>query len=232
MRCPGCEAQAVSQAFDGHYGRVVVLDICGACQGLWFDEHELLQLSPGGTLALLRVVSDLRAATPAPHGDLRCPRCGEALVATTDLQRNTRFHYARCPKGHGRFMTFFQFLRARSVVRTLSDAEVRSLREHVRQVNCSNCGGPVDVDRGASCGHCRTPISIVDPDALATALAALDAADSQRQTVDHALPIRLLQERLRVERAFGPDEAGWFGRRDASPDLVRAGLTFVRRWLG
>ena len=43
-------------------------------------------------------------------------------------------------------MTFFQFLRAKRFVRSLGPAEIRQLREQVRQLNCSNCGAPLDIE--------------------------------------------------------------------------------------
>jgi hypothetical protein len=149
------------------------------------------------------------------------------LRDTQDLQRNTRFSYVRCPQGHGRFLTFFQFLRAKNFVRTLTTKEVEDLRRHVRQVNCTNCGAPIDVGRDAACGFCRTPVSMLDPDQLAKAVSQLQAAEQGRQQIDPAWPLMVAAERRRGEQAFAdtPEGRGLLSL-DAStaPDLVSLGL--------
>ena len=90
------------------YGRVVEVDVCEGCGGLWFDHAESQQLSPGGTLKLLERIT-LRASRPiGPRS--ACPRCRQTLLEVHDQQRGTRFTYRRCPAGHGRFITAYHFL--------------------------------------------------------------------------------------------------------------------------
>jgi uncharacterized protein YbaR (Trm112 family) len=215
------------------YGRPLTVDMCGTCHGLWFDGAELLQLSPRSTMELFRSVSNASGASSprAAAARLSCPRCQGPLDEASDSQRGTRFHFARCAKGHGRFLTFFQFLRAKNFVRTLSPRELNELREHIRQVNCSNCGGAVDVERGSACPYCRTPISMLDPRQLETTVRELEQADARRQTIDPTLPIRLMHERLRAEQAFAAADPGWvltLARQDRSTDLVQAGLRALK----
>jgi Zn-finger nucleic acid-binding protein len=231
VHCPACGGPTREDAYEGHYGRSVTIDVCDGCQGLWFDGAELLQLSPAGTVALFRAMTDLPASARPIAAAPRCPRCRAPLLDTSDLLQTTRFRYLRCPEGHGRYMTFFQFLRAKQFVRTPSAGELRSLREQVRQVNCSNCGAPVDLEREAACAHCRTPIAVIDPEQLGRTLAALDRAAAERQVVDPALPLTLLHERLRVERAFALEGCEWSRRGDTVTDLVGAGLALLRRVL-
>jgi hypothetical protein len=191
-----------TRIFEENYGRSLELDICETCQGLWFDGTELLQLSPGATLALFRSITNARPVLSKLTDRAPCPRCGATLAAGSDLQGTTRFFFRRCPAGHGRFMTFFQFLRAKRFVRTLRPAEMRQLREQVRQLNCSNCGAPLDIDRSPSCAHCGTPVSIVDPSQLEATVRRLAETDVKRKTPDPALPLKLALERLRTEREF------------------------------
>jgi hypothetical protein len=232
MDCPNCGAAMEERTFDETYGRRVTLDICHGCQGLWFDGTEMLQLSAGSTLALFQLIHDT-GSTPRPLADRpRCPRCRLTMRHGSDLQQATRFFHVRCPRGHGRFLPFFQFLRARRFVRTLTALEIADLRKHIRQINCSNCGAAVDIDRGAACGYCRTPVSMIDPGQVTTTLQALRAEEARRQRVDPTLPIRLLHERLQAERAFASADTSaiWasFGA-DPSVDLVRAGLRSLRK---
>jgi hypothetical protein len=188
---------------DGVYGRAVIIDACSACQGLWLDGFEALQLSPAGVLALVRAMDDPRGgARPPMSPAMQCPRCRSRLSPTQDRQRTTTFRYERCPAGHGRFITFHHFLRSRNFVRELSDEELRDLRSRVQSVNCSNCGAPVDVARLSTCSYCQTPISTVEPGQIRAAIEELQQAASAREKVDPALPLALLQQRAEVERAF------------------------------
>jgi len=221
--------------FERLYGRTLTLDLCGACHAIWFDADELLQLTPGATLQLVTVVHERLAGAQAPlAARLACPRCGMRLVESHDLQRATRFTYHRCPKRHGRFLTFFQFLRAKNFVRSLDAGEVEALRTRIRQVNCSNCGAPVDVERNAACRFCRTPVAMLDPDQVRKAIDELRQAEEKRRALDPALPIELAAERLRAERAWAElgDARGWPAliTGDGS-DLVAAGLRALARLL-
>jgi len=150
-------------SLEGHQGRPAVIDLCHPCQAFWFDSHESLRLTPGSTLSLLRMIGE-RAAAPRSGGldAATCPRCGARLQRTRDMQRTTRFEYLRCPNGHGRFTSFFEFLKEKDFVRPLTAQQIDELRQHVQTVNCSNCGGPVDLTRQAACGHCGSPLSMLD----------------------------------------------------------------------
>ena len=209
------------------YGQPVTIDVCDGCQGFWFDDLEMVHLSPGATLALFRHIQEHATTTRVPLAPpLTCPRCPRQLDLAHDMQRATRFSYYRCADGHGRFTTFFQFLRAKNFVRSLTAKEVAELRQHIRQINCANCGAPVDIARDTACGFCRTPVSMLDPDQMRRVALELQRADTPRP-VDPTLPLQLLSERLRVERTLGSaaDESllGHLGERGGS-NLVEAGL--------
>lgn len=221
---------------DGLYGRRIAIDVCGPCQGIWFDVGESLQLSPGGTLALFRIIHEHRAAARHPLAThLVCPRCGTRLKVTHDRQRSTRFQYHACPAGHGRFITFYHFLRARNFVRALTPGEVADLRRRVRQVACASCGAPVDLERHAACSYCRAPIAMLDPDQVEKTLRELADADARRRTVDPALPLKLLMARAETEAAFRQAQSG--ARTPVLPvpveggSLVERGLDLVLRAL-
>jgi hypothetical protein len=206
-------------SFERLYGRRLTIDVCHRCQCLWFDDQEFLQMTPGATLELVASVAEDRGVTREPWAAApRCPRCSRALAETNDMQRSTRFTYYRCPAGHGRFMTYYQFLRAKNFVRPPSEEEVRDLRARIRQINCANCGAPVDVERHAACSFCRTPLAIIDPDQVRKTLELLRAAAEEKQGVDPALPVSLAMERLRAQRAFA--EAAGSERRPAAVDLL------------
>src|SRR5687767_851513 len=159
MICPGCANETTAHTLEGHLSRPIEVDACEACQAFWFDTTESPRLSPGSTLKLFSFIA---GALPRRKGTigrvLKCPRCRSQLLETQDMQRNTRFSYSRCPHGHGRFTTFFNFLREKDFVRPLSGAQIDELRLHVQTINCSNCGAPIDLAKASACGHCGSPL--------------------------------------------------------------------------
>ena len=211
-------------SFERLYGRRLTIDVCHHCQCLWFDDQEFLQMTPGATLQLVASVAEDKELTRQPWAAApRCPRCARPLAETHDLQRSTRFTYYRCPAGDGRFITYYQFLRAKNFVRPLSEEEVRELRTRIQQINCANCGGPVNIERDAVCGFCRTPLAIIDPDQVRKTIEQLNAAAEEKKGVDPTLPVSLAMERLRAELAFAESSAS--SRRPAAVDLLFGDLS-------
>jgi len=187
-------------AVDARYGRVVAVDVCDGCGGLWFDQQESQQLSPGAVLRLLERLTLRPARGVQPRSP--CPRCRQTLQEIQDQQRATRFTYRRCPAGHGRFITAYHFLREKHLVRELTAAEIDQVRARIQQVNCVNCGAPVSLAGRLACDHCGTPVSMVDPEQLRRELATLTRVEAGERSLDPTLPIRLMQERAAAERAW------------------------------
>ncbi len=214
--CPGCGQRMQPLVLDRKPLGTLAIDLCGACQALWFDAFESVQLTPGAVIALFAAIHDSRTAARGPLGGrLPCPRCREPLALTQDQTNAGRFSYYRCLHRHGRFTPFFQFLREKAFIRTLPDAELARLKAHVRVIHCSACGAPVDLERHTTCTYCHAPIAVLDPDAVSHALASYRAAETRRTTVDAvALVDGLLQaqgthrgggERQGVDSAGGVD---------------------------
>jgi hypothetical protein len=218
-------------ALEGHMGAPLEIDVCASCRAFWFDRRESLQLAPASTLRLFTLIGSEAGARSTIAALLKCPRCAARLLKTNDLQRNTAFRYWRCPHEHGRFITFFDFLREKDFIRPLSAAQLAELRRNVQTVNCSNCGGPVDLARGGECTHCGSPLSLLDMRQAERVVAELRRA-SQPRPIDPLLPIELARARREVDAAFAAVEPGpqWWS--DASSfGLVEAGLAVVSRWL-
>ena len=106
----------------------------------------------------------------------------------------------RCVEGHGRLSSFFQFLREKEFVRTLTKLEVARLQAHVTQVRCSSCGAPVDLVHDAQCSFCHAPISILDADAVKRTIAELTEQERHRKTADPAAAVDALLAGRRFER--------------------------------
>lgn len=222
-----------SHTVEGQLGRAVTLDLCDPCQAIWFDPRESLQLTPGATLMLFRVIGEHVARPQAIEADTaKCPRCQARLRRTQDMQRSTRFEYFKCPRDHGRLTTFFDFLKEKDFVRPLTPAQIAELRKNIQAVNCSNCGAPIDLARRTECGHCGSPLSMLDMKQAESLVAQLREADRTDKTVDPALPLALARARREADEAFRglPQDAMWL-EQGSSFGLVGAGLAGLVRWL-
>ena len=209
--------------FERHELGRVSLDFCFLCQVIWFDTMESLQLTARGVLDVFTALNEHRVSARSPLPALiPCPRCHMRLELTHDLQHTTHFTYLRCPFGHGRLTPFFQFLLEKNFVRPITGAELASLKAKVRQIQCSNCGAPIDLEHDSACKYCGSPISILDPDAVTNAVRALGATEQRQHSID--------VDRLAEALTMHPPE----GSSDRSPivgDLVGVGIALVASML-
>ena len=232
--CPGCGGPMVAHTLGGHMGTAVTIDVCLPCQALWFDGHESLRLTPASTLHVFRIIGEQAAAAPRllPQRSA-CPRCHAVLQLAQDMQRTTRFQYRRCPHKHGRFITFFDFLREKNFITPLTTAQIDDLRRHVISVNCSNCGAPIDLANTSVCRHCASPLSMLDLKQAEAIVTQLREADQATSAIDPTLPLNRERARRDVERAFASFERApsWYAD-SSSLGTVGAGLAALGRWLG
>ena len=183
--CPSCRQPMVQKRFARQLHGEVELDFCFACQGIWFDDFESVQITPGSIIELFKLIHEHRDAPHQPLSDpLHCPRCHERLLHGLDVAKGGRFNYHRCLQKHGRFTTFAQFMIEKGFVRQLTAAEIGALSAKVGIVRCTGCGAPVDIRHDHACGHCRSPIAILDPAAVEQALARYQQAEVKRTTPD------------------------------------------------
>ena len=231
--CPCCQSPMQPLRFARKLHGEIELDLCFSCQCIWFDEFESSQLAPAGVLALFRAIHEHQGDLRQPWPDsLNCPRCSDRMIHGIDLCKNGRFSYHRCPLQHGRLSAFSSFLMEKGFVRPLNGAERAALADKVGIVRCSGCGAAVDIQREMVCGHCRSPISILDPEAVEKALSAYSQAAYRAEHLDpNALADALLanervksQARLRERiegKSPGLDDLAEAG------DLLLTGVGFV-----
>jgi hypothetical protein len=198
------------------------LDLCFDCRSIWFDANESTQLTAGSVIELFRLIHEHGAPAPRPLGEhARCPTCDTTLAFTHDIQRTNRFVYYRCVHDHGRLIAFFQFLREKQFVRSLSPVEIDRLRATVQQVRCSSCGAPIDVTRDAACTFCHSPLAILDADAVAHTLKELGEAERRESAPPSPMAqIDAVLEGRRVERQLAQFEP----HPNAGFDLVSAAI--------
>jgi DNA-directed RNA polymerase subunit RPC12/RpoP len=217
--CPSCGARMQSHVLHGHSTERITVDVCFPCHVLWLDGHESVELSAGGTLELCRLIGR-NAAGPrqALAQRFACPRCRKTLAHTHDLTRSGRFTYHRCASGHGRMTPFFDFLREKHFVRTLTQTEIARMRQFIREVRCSSCGAAVHIERDAKCGHCGTALAMLDPQAVEKAVAAL--AKAERTRVAAAAP----GDAVVTAQSPARGEPPWSHRLESGSDLVDVGI--------
>lgn len=184
--CPSCQQTMSKHRFERLHHGEVILDLCYACQGIWFDDFESVQITPGGIIELFKLLNEHRDDLRQPLRDpLHCPRCREKLLHGIDhAKHGGQFNYHRCLQKHGRFSTFGQFMIEKGFVRQLAPAEITALAARVGTIRCNGCGAPVDIRHNHACTHCRAPIAILDADAVEQALARYQHAEIKRTTIN------------------------------------------------
>jgi hypothetical protein len=246
VHCPNCHQFMKAQDLEKHDHGTVRVYLCFDCSGLWFDHLASLQLAPGAVIELFKEIS-ARGESPRQSlsNEMNCVRCGEPLTLSHDLCKSGRFTYYSCRRGDGRFTPFFQFLREKQFVRTLTLAEIARVRAQVKQITCSECGAPIDLDRDTQCTYCHAPISFLDPDAVQKAATIWSEADHRRHLAPtpEALGDALLRTQLhrtdppevrpgdigdRLLMAFKDTHSGG----GLGPDLVSWGIHSIGRLFG
>jgi hypothetical protein len=176
---------------DARLGGHLTIDVCTSCQAFWFDRYESLQLSPGATLKLMKLIGEHSSPVKPSQPDvIRCPRCATPLVFAHDLQRNVHFTYWRCDNEHGRFIGFLEFLKEKNFIHPLSPEEIQQLRRNIQFLNCSNCGAAINLETDKICSFCHSPISMLDMKQPQALLEQLQHAADPRPP-NPALPAKL-----------------------------------------
>ena len=206
-----------------HYGQVA-LDICYPCQGIWFDQFESVQITPGGVIDLFhRIEAQGDTARNTIPQRLHCPRCSDRLSHGLDIARaGGRFNYFRCLQNHGRFTVFSQFMIEKGFVRQLAPAEVKALAARIGTVHCTGCGAPVDIRHESACRHCKAPISILDPSAVEKTMAEFEHKEFIMNQRD---PEALADALLDAERKRRPLRSA--AANDPVGDLLLSGINLA-----
>ena len=233
--CPSCRQPTEIRRFAASTGGTLELDLCFACQGLWFDPQENTRLAPAAVLQLFALLHEHLGDAHHPLSDrLRCPHCRKDLVKGYDLAQGGRYVTYRCAARHGRFSTFGSFMVEKGFVRHLSTLEIEALARRVGSIACTSCGGTVDIRNDHACPYCRSALALLDPQAVDKALqrhgqaasqAASQAANGQSPEALADALIALERNRTREERERQRER--FEGRREDQFDLVAAGIEFV-----
>ncbi|MBI5884997.1 MAG: zf-TFIIB domain-containing protein [Deltaproteobacteria bacterium] len=153
LTCPGCGNALAEARVNARYGRVVVVDQCGTCGGVWFDKWELYSLDSAGLRSLHEVDTDaLRAPNPGRTGNAQCPRCERPLVVYIDPALPKDAEIKRCGACSGLWLNRGGIDRYRNHKETVIDPRTAELRlsghEAVRRLEreLRDTGGSIPVD--------------------------------------------------------------------------------------
>lgn len=164
-----------------HIGTGVTIDTCWPCHLIWFDHLESTSLSPGSVIDLFKRIHAARdGARNLVRLQSSCPVCATSLRSASDVTKSGRFAYMRCGNGHGRLIAFTQFLREKNFIRSLQPNEIAALSVKIKQIRCSSCGGPINLENDKACTHCGAAISVLDDAAVEKALGTLAAKEADR----------------------------------------------------
>ena len=237
--CPSCRQPMEAHRFTSNQGHTLELDICFACQGLWFDRHENLKLSPQSVVELFRLLHEHRTDQHQPLAEsMACPRCNTSLAKGFDVVRSGRYMIYRCGRQHGRFSSFSSFMVEKGFVRHMTRPEIDDLAQRVGAIYCTSCGAPVDIRKDHACPYCRAAFSLIDPQAVMRAMEGYAQASTRAQAGAPSSPsvdigdalVALERDRNRAERerqkkAFtSTADAGDGG---FTGDLLAAGVEMV-----
>lgn len=102
LKCPECGGALNEVYAEATYGRVILLDQCAECGGVWFDRWELYFVKGASLKSLDTVdVKSLLAENPLRKGTERCPRCDETLIPFKDPMLPKDALIERCGKCSG-----------------------------------------------------------------------------------------------------------------------------------
>lgn len=101
--CPECGNSLKEVYAEANYGRVLLLDQCERCGGIWFDCWELYHLKDAEAKRLDTVnQNSLLTENPTVQGSGLCPKCSNAsLMEFPDPNLPTDSKIDRCPKCNG-----------------------------------------------------------------------------------------------------------------------------------
>jgi hypothetical protein len=180
LHCPSCSQHMLPLELPRRAVGRLRVDLCFGCCLIWFDQNESAQLAPAAVIELFQQIHVRRdmARTPV-SSSLSCPRCAQRLILTHDLCKSGPLTYFRCPADSGRLTPFFQFLREKQFLRALTPVELQRVRVEVKQLQCSNCGAPIDLEHSTSCSYCGSAIAMLDVNAVKDAMQMWLAEDTR-----------------------------------------------------
>jgi len=122
-------------------GRVVVLDQCPSCGGIWFDQWELYQTDDREVEKLDPVDANaLRLPVPLSEKAPLCPKCNNALSRFTDPLLPSDAHILRCPSCQGLWLNRGEFRKFKKLRRERLSSQPKPLPPEAVAILQKNMG--------------------------------------------------------------------------------------------
>ena len=154
MACPECGGKLHEVYAEANYGRVLLLDQCNGCGGVWFDRWELLLVTDEAIRKLEGVdLENLLSETPRNKGGGLCPRCAKGLVLFTDMNLPKDALIERCPgcgglwlnRGElGKYSSHRESFKARRI--GTKGAEVETLKHLQKELKLGSVALPTTLE--------------------------------------------------------------------------------------
>ena len=183
--CGNCREPMRKLGLAAHYKKTVEIDVCEPCSLIWFDDTESARLAGPGIADLVRIIHGAmqrpRPLQPLPLA-LPCPVCGEPLKRVSNISRFGRTAQLECIAKHGAFQSFALFLAEKGYFRPFTWADIKKAIETGKSVTCFNCGAKLESRPHDECPYCKSPVGVIDPARLASAI-DVDSAAPKLQLV-------------------------------------------------
>jgi Zn-finger nucleic acid-binding protein len=119
-----------------HPGRLIILDQCKQCGGIWCDQWELFPVEPEEDEHLDPVDEELlKIPVALKKQTLYCPRCGDRLLSFREPLLPADIQFQRCARCQGIWLNKGQFRRFKNLQKKTREEKMgdeEALRKLVR----------------------------------------------------------------------------------------------------
>ncbi len=157
LPCPGCAAPLAEAWAEANYGRVLIVDQCPSCGGVWFDRWELSFAKASSIKALHAVdMKAFLAEVTRGGGSNECPRCSVPLVPFIDPSLPPDASIKRCPRCSGVWLNRGDLIKYASYRERFRRPpvgpvqEMEALKSLQKELDTSKIGIPTTLELAAS----------------------------------------------------------------------------------
>ncbi len=130
--CPNCNGHLIEAFAEASYGRVLLLDQCERCGGVWFDHWELYLLKEAEARRLDAVNEEsIISSIPHPQGEGMCPRCRINLEQFKDPTLPKDSQIMRCKCCNGLWLNRGELVRYGNHKESILSSQKRSSPTHI-----------------------------------------------------------------------------------------------------
>jgi len=166
--CPECGGGLHEVYAAANYGRVLLLDQCRGCGGVWFDRWELYFVTDKSIKDLEGIDASSFVAPVAPHpAKGHCPRCEKELAIFTDNNLPKDALIERCPgcnglwlnRGElGKYAAHRNAFHAKRPDYNAGTAELDTLKHLQKELKVGNIATPTTLELASNLRN-ETPIN-------------------------------------------------------------------------